>query len=144
MALWQIVPRGFFLSPFSEGWAGRLDIKKENDTTNGDGRGRPKDNGMKGVYHLETCMFHFWGLFKTVKKTMQCYFVFKIHLYILCLIVTFSIRTWPEPSLSLPWSVSTTENSVVANEWTGTIAIYWHLSLKSLCVWEDTGALGGS
>lgn len=49
---------GFFLSPFSEVWAGRLDVKKENDTTNGDGSGRPKDNGMKGVYHLEICMFH--------------------------------------------------------------------------------------
>lgn len=48
----------FFLSPFSEVWAGRLDVKKENDTTNGDGSGRPKDNGMKGVYHLEICMFH--------------------------------------------------------------------------------------
>lgn len=50
--------RSFFLSPFSEGWAGRLDVKKENDTTNGDGKERPEDNGMKGVYHLEICMFH--------------------------------------------------------------------------------------
>lgn len=46
------------------------DIKQENDTTNGDGRGKSKGNGMKGVYHLGTCMFHFWELLKTVKETI--------------------------------------------------------------------------
>lgn len=35
------------------------DVKKENDTANGDGRRKSKANGVKGVYHLETCMFHF-------------------------------------------------------------------------------------
>lgn len=103
---------------------------------NGDGRGKSKGNGMKEVYHLETYMFHFWDCLKLRSKQCRVILYLKESTFSRCHSYFFNTNNVAR-ILSLPWSVSTAEKAVVANEWAGTIEIYWHLSLKPLCEGED-------